>query len=242
MPALIWFDDALKTTFDNAFPLMRERNLVGTESVPTSLVGTIWPDEEWRDKQIMTKEELSGLVSAGWEITSHSSTHPHWLHLSREEAERELLQSRTWIKDNLGIKTYCFTYPFGEVQHEDLVHKYYPLARTVNRGYWSGRSRLIDCAFLGPDDFPEVGSLIEKARSPDAFVVFLFHGIIENGDQWEIPPKRFAEFLDQIVASEVEVVSLRTAILRQCPILQRLPFGPRWQNCAASFVATRLKG
>jgi peptidoglycan/xylan/chitin deacetylase (PgdA/CDA1 family) len=83
MPILIWFDDALKTTHDNAFPLLEERGFIGTESAPTSLVSTVWTDEEWRDKQIMTKQELLELVSAGWEITSHSSNHPHWTNLSR---------------------------------------------------------------------------------------------------------------------------------------------------------------
>ena len=242
MPVMIWFDDALKTTIDNAFPLMHDRGLVGTESVPTKLVGTVWPDEQWRDKQIMTKQELQRLVSAGWEITSHGSTHSHWKALSAAQAEEELVESKTWIRENLGLRAYCFVYPFGEVQYEDLVRKHYPLARTVNRGIWEGHSRLIDCAFLGPDDFSEVALLLEKAESPDTYVIFLFHGVIENGDPWEIPPKRFAEYLDQVVAGDVDVVSLRDVMLRPCWILRTLPLGPGLQSSAASYMASRLSG
>ena len=67
-----------------------------------------------RELQTMTWDELRALRQrAGFEIASHTLTHPHLPQLSDEELARELRDSRARIADELGACRYL-AYPFGE--------------------------------------------------------------------------------------------------------------------------------
>jgi len=63
----------------------------------------------------MRWDELRALSQRGIEIGSHAVSHPHLPRLDDAELDRELLESRTHIEDELGRPCRYLAYPFGDV-------------------------------------------------------------------------------------------------------------------------------
>jgi len=74
---------------------------VGGEHDP-ELRGMSWP-------------ELQRLEQAGWEIASHTLTHPHLTTLGDDALARELHQSRAACERALGHPVTSIAYPYGSV-------------------------------------------------------------------------------------------------------------------------------
>ena len=109
----IWFDDGLLSTYTNAFPVMKERGLVGKVALVTSIVGNDFYSIKWdTTTPCMNLEQLKELIDAGWEIASHTVTHPYRFdQLSLEETRWELEESKQWIIENLEITPTKFVVP-----------------------------------------------------------------------------------------------------------------------------------
>jgi len=63
--------------------------------------------------------QLQELAAAGWEIGSHTCSHPHLSTLGDEDLRRELQTSRAVIEDRLGIPCHTLAYPYGD--HDERV-------------------------------------------------------------------------------------------------------------------------
>ena len=83
----ITFDDAYRSVFELAFPIISRAGFKATVFAPTAFVGSeepmAWPGiDHWRDTEHaselmpMSWEELGHLAAAGWEIGSHTHSHP----------------------------------------------------------------------------------------------------------------------------------------------------------------------
>lgn len=66
------------------------------------------------DARMLTKEEIRTL-SATHEIGAHTLNHPRLAHIPREEARREIVDSRRWVEDVTGKPCAVFCYPKGDV-------------------------------------------------------------------------------------------------------------------------------
>ena len=67
----------------------------------------------------MDWDELRDLVARGFEIGSHTVSHPHLPRLTDAELETELLDARLRCEDELGTACRYLSYPYGE--HDDRV-------------------------------------------------------------------------------------------------------------------------
>ena len=61
-------------------------------------------------------KEIAG--TPGMSIGAHTVTHPHLSHLSPDEVEREILESRRQIEENIGQPVRHFAYPYGDVSDQ----------------------------------------------------------------------------------------------------------------------------
>ena len=121
----------MHVTFDDAYRsiLAAEQTLARLGAEATVFVCTGFADEgaplripELRDDvdaapqefATLRWDELRGLSERGFEIGSHAITHPHLPQLSDAELERELVESRGRIEDELGLPCRYLAYPFGE--------------------------------------------------------------------------------------------------------------------------------
>jgi len=123
----ITFDDAFRSVFDLAFPILSRAGFRATVFAPTGFIGSDepmrWPGiDQWfatehrEELAPMSWEELRTLADAGWEVGSHSRRHPHLPRLGQEALEEELVQSRQDIERRLGRPCCSLSYPFGDYE------------------------------------------------------------------------------------------------------------------------------
>ena len=70
----------------------------------------------------MAVEQLKEMSRQGWEIGSHSMSHPDLAVLSGEQLREELLNSKILLEAELGVEVQSFAYPFGSFTPE-IVNK-----------------------------------------------------------------------------------------------------------------------
>ena len=122
----ITFDDAYLSVLTLAKPLLDEAGFTATVYAPTAYLDTperplSWDGiEQWlggeheRELLPMSWDQLGGLSEAGWEIGSHTRTHPHLTTLDDETLHSELLRSREEVEERLGRPCPTIAYPYGD--------------------------------------------------------------------------------------------------------------------------------
>lgn len=120
----VTFDDAYRSVLTLALPILERLGLPGTVFAPTAYIGLdtmSWPgiDHFLRgphepELTPMTWAELQLLADDGWEIGSHTRTHPRLTRLTNSELETELAGSRMDYERALGTPCRSLAYPYGD--------------------------------------------------------------------------------------------------------------------------------
>lgn len=130
------FDDNLLDTYEVAFPIMEKYGVKGIAYCPTGLltgsVKTVRTDE----RAYMNLRQLKELHNAGWEIGSHSVTHPRFDRLNSDETVWELKRSKMYLEGQ-GFEPLSFSFPYGHGYYTreqvEIALRYYRWIRTVTR-------------------------------------------------------------------------------------------------------------
>lgn len=115
---VISVDDAYRSVYDNAWPLLQERNIPFTLFIATD-------DVDRGSRMYMSWQQLRELAAAGVEIGNHSSSHAHLVERLEGESEAQLLAriradietAQQRLQRELGeerVARKLFAYPFGE--------------------------------------------------------------------------------------------------------------------------------
>ncbi|MBS1886873.1 MAG: polysaccharide deacetylase family protein [Actinobacteria bacterium] len=120
--AFLTFDDGFLDTFEVAAPMLAERGFTGFVFVLPRQVedggALAWPEvagEVRRHPEVMrsmTWEMAGELAAAGWEIGSHTLTHPRLTGLDDAALREELAESRRLVEARL-VRCDTLAYPFG---------------------------------------------------------------------------------------------------------------------------------
>jgi peptidoglycan/xylan/chitin deacetylase (PgdA/CDA1 family) len=70
-------------------------------------------DELKNSKQMLDANDIKLLIKEGWEIGSHSATHKDFWHLSDEEINTEVVESKKTLEEKYGVAVNYFSYPRG---------------------------------------------------------------------------------------------------------------------------------
>lgn len=127
---VVTFDDALASVHRLALPILDSIGVVATVYAPTVpiLSGRPmgWPEvcrhldgEHAAELDGMTVAQLRDVLDRGWEVGSHTRTHPWLPRLEHAVLRDELERSRAELRDVLGIACDSLAYPFGA--HDDRV-------------------------------------------------------------------------------------------------------------------------
>lgn len=122
----ITFDDGYRSVVERGRPALEARGFVATVFVVTSAMGAEkpmswpgidhWPVERYGDDLMPASwEELASLAEAGWEIGSHTQTHPRLTQLPDADLAAELGGSRERCERLLGLPCDSLAYPYGDV-------------------------------------------------------------------------------------------------------------------------------
>ena len=134
------FDDGYADTLTVAAPLLQRYGFGATCYVVSGALGSYnrWDAEYLRErKPLMSRNQLDQWLAAGMEVGSHSHSHQRLHELPHDVARYEITESRTALRNMLGVPIEHFAYPFGHFTADivELVrHAGYSSAMTLLRG------------------------------------------------------------------------------------------------------------
>jgi peptidoglycan/xylan/chitin deacetylase (PgdA/CDA1 family) len=157
----VTFDDAFASVSEMAEPILTRLGLPGTVFAPTEFMSRRqalrWQGiEGWLgtthepELRCMNWDDLGRLADIGWEIGSHTRSHPHLPALTDDQLRDELRGSFEQCSTNLGRPCRSIAYPYGDVDVRVAT-----LAREV--GYQTGACLAHSLVHLGPHRWPRVG-------------------------------------------------------------------------------------
>lgn len=145
----VTFDDSYLSVVSLAFPVLSRLGVPATVFMPTRAdreglrdwegIRT-WSDTEWREELAGASwAQLRELVAAGWEIGSHSRTHPDLTSITDAALRDELAGSREDCEAELGVDCTSIAYPYGLVDSRVIE-------ATRQAGYLAGAALAVEGA------------------------------------------------------------------------------------------------
>jgi peptidoglycan/xylan/chitin deacetylase (PgdA/CDA1 family) len=129
----VTFDDGYRDNYEYAAPLLRRLGIPATFFVSTGYVDSDQPFP-WRASRLqpgddmaapLRREHLQELTKLGFELGSHTVSHPRLTTLSIQQALEELTNSKRFLEELTAATCRFFAYPFGSLnaQAVDLVRQ-----------------------------------------------------------------------------------------------------------------------
>jgi len=206
---VITFDDVGKENYvwENAYPILQQ---YGFKAVAYCTVGSL---------NASMKTNLKMLVTKGWEIGSHSMTHPLDLTLlSGDKLLYEILNSKIGLEQDLGTSVTSFAYPHSTTNSSviNVIQQYYHNARTSS--WWAWQSSVwnnsisyeIPSITIANSNYAyNIPTAINMAKASGKTVVLLFHKVVSAGDSASITPGNFSWCIQQISESKIPVAKIQ---------------------------------
>jgi peptidoglycan/xylan/chitin deacetylase (PgdA/CDA1 family) len=157
----ITFDDAYRSVIEIGLPILARLGVPATVFVPTDYIGATdtmqWPGiDHWltgpfeRELTPMSWTEIQALATAGWEIGSHSGSHPHLTRLDDGTLEDELARSKAACERHVPGPCSSLAYPYGDVDARVV-------AAAAKIGYATAAALPRRLDSRDPLDWPRVG-------------------------------------------------------------------------------------
>jgi len=204
---VLTFDDAHRSIYETAFPLMQKYGFPATNYINTGILNT---DDR------LTVEELHILEDeGGWETGGHTIHHVNLPQIDIEEAEAEIAGGWKFLKDH-NLKHRTFALPSGHANFEviKIIKKYfdsirgsedfkmkYPVDR-YSLGYYDTRN----------DDGSEkiIGRILRGITHHECVVIIGFHYILAEKELHSraITPQEFEEILEFLHERKMKVMTV----------------------------------
>lgn len=126
-PVILTFDDGYDNFYQFAYPELKKRGMVAVSYVITGKIGGLY----------MTETQIKDVSANGFEIGSHTISHPDLSVISVEKARSEIFSSKQILENMIGKTVVSFCYPSGKYNAEtiDLVKEAgYQYAVTTKSG------------------------------------------------------------------------------------------------------------
>jgi peptidoglycan/xylan/chitin deacetylase (PgdA/CDA1 family) len=167
------FDDGFDTDRTIGLDVFREEGVVASSAIITDRIGL--PD-------YMTADQIRQLEAAGWEIMSHTVSHPNLRALSEPQLDAELRLSRETL-EGLGLRVRNVVYPGNKSNAlvELVAGRYYRSGR--------GGGNAFDDASTSPlrlrsyeikDDLAKLERRMDEACARGEWLILYHHRIMEK--------------------------------------------------------------
>jgi peptidoglycan/xylan/chitin deacetylase (PgdA/CDA1 family) len=167
----VTFDDGYASVLERAVPILSRLGLPATVFVPTAFMDRRqplvwngvghWAGTPFADElRGMDWDDLRRLVSLGWEVGSHTRTHPRLTSLDHRATRVELADSRLACERRLGTRCTAIAYPYGDADRRVT-------AAAAQAGYLAGAWLSSSLAAGDPLRWPRIG--IHHADRPWRF-------------------------------------------------------------------------
>ncbi|MBI4838377.1 MAG: polysaccharide deacetylase family protein [Nitrospirae bacterium] len=119
------FDDGYETDFTVARDIFKSQGEVACTAIVTGWVNT---------RNFLNISQISELQKDGWEILSHTVSHPKLKALTEDRVEAELSQSKSTLESwGFNVKNLVYTYNGNNAAVKNIVRKYYRSGRNGHK-------------------------------------------------------------------------------------------------------------
>lgn len=164
------FDDGNDTDYLVAKKLFEDQGAVASTAVTTDLIGT---------PHHLTPGQIGALQDAGWEIMSHTVSHPNLNTLTEFQLDHEMSRSKMLL-ENMGCTVRNIVYPYNK--NNQLVRK------VASRYYRSGRgggsefntdtrAPYLLTSFSLKHDLPRLTGFVDQAYKDNAWLIVYTHEV-----------------------------------------------------------------
>jgi peptidoglycan/xylan/chitin deacetylase (PgdA/CDA1 family) len=127
---VVTFDDALRSVREQAFPILSRLGVPATVFAATAHADRAAPaawsgHEQWlgteheHELDCLSWDELRELMQAGWEVGSHTRSHPRLTQIDDDRLRDELEGSKADCERRLGLRCDSIAYPYSD--YDDRV-------------------------------------------------------------------------------------------------------------------------
>ena len=137
---IITFDDGYKDLNSHVLPILKKYDFTATCFVVSGLLGkkNTWDEgkKNFISKNLMNINDIREWIKNGMFIGSHSHNHLNLTSLNIDEITNELIYSKKFLEDEIGVSINNFSYPYGKVNDTvyKITKKIFDKATTTNRG------------------------------------------------------------------------------------------------------------
>ena len=133
-PIVISFDDGYRSVAEAALPHMQKRSWPGVLNLTV---------KNLRVSGGLSQYRVQMLIAAGWELASHTLTHPDLTSLDEPTLRREVTRSRAILRSRFGVPVDFFCYPAGRYDSSVI--------RAVRRAGYLGATTTVE-GLARPDE------------------------------------------------------------------------------------------
>lgn len=209
------FDDGWSSIYSAGFPLTKKYDYYGTLYLVSNYLNT---------SNHMTASEIRAMQSAGFEVGSHTVSHPHLPLLTSSQVNAELSQSKSTLQNQFGPVA-TFASPFGEYNSAVInqINQHYSSHRTTDSGMNTKNDfnkMAIKAETIKSDtSAAQINEWIYEAKVNKVWLVLTFHQIDNSGGLYATSPARFDSILGSIKNQAVPVVTVDQALSELLPQL-----------------------
>lgn len=158
-PVILTFDDGYRDNYENAFPLLVERNMTATFFIITDFIDQERPG-------YLTWDMVREMNAAGMTIGSHGRNHMSLKGQDTDYLVWQALGSRETIEYELGMPPHYVSYPAGEYDQAtmDLFHSAH---------YWAGVTTVQGATHSSDDLFELSRVRVRGTTTPDSLMQLL---------------------------------------------------------------------
>jgi peptidoglycan/xylan/chitin deacetylase (PgdA/CDA1 family) len=159
-PIVVSFDDGYLSHYTHARPVLSALGWRGVLNLETD---NVRPGD-------LTARQVRGLIAAGWEIDSHTITHPDLRTLGDSQLRQELVGSRNYLRRHFRVPANYFCYPAGRFDARVVAAVKaagYRAATTTQPGLASPKSPFT-LNRIRVDGQDGVGGLLTKLANPSS--------------------------------------------------------------------------
>jgi len=175
---VITFDDAHRTVYERAWPVMRsfDSTWAATHFFTVQMIGS--PDHT-------TLNQLREMEAAGWESGGHGISHTNLSALPLDEAVHQIDSSYAFLRNN-GLSTHSFAYPYGNYRPElhAYVRQRFSNIRTSHDFHYGNGINRQELGYFAVRDFhtaEDIFARVEQARAGvESLVIIGFHAVISD--------------------------------------------------------------
>jgi len=184
-PVLITFDDGFSGNYEHAFPILQEHDMSATFFITINNIG---------QNLMLTWDQIREMSNNSMSIQSHTLTHPLFSCLDFKNTEKEIVDSKQIIQDNIGKAVNYISLPNG-----DFNKHYFEIVS--DNGFRGGFSSIYGFNGKGTDPF-----LLRRIDIRKNIELSQYHALLDNKSffsRWTLCRSFLKRYMAKLVSKKV---------------------------------------